>query len=151
MADLRAASQERVLKDKDVGHLGELAHLSDRKKADSHAGGPEGPQGSLSFSRCLGLHPGVVRSWDGLSAGQKAALDKATGKEFSRRAGVAFGREDVEALEKSKNDPTIKYLKISDEERAQFQKSIGSVIEKDLAELESKGINGREVYKALTK
>ena len=91
------------------------------------------------------------QSWDGLSAGQKAALDKATGKEFSRRAGVAFGREDVEALEKSKNDPTIKYLKISDEERAQFQKSIGSVIEKDLAELESKGINGREVYKALTK
>ncbi len=91
------------------------------------------------------------KSWNGLSNSQQAALNKLTGREFSIKASVIWSRLDIKGLEKAKSDPNIEYIKITPSQRAGFTKAAQPAINKELDKLEKKGINAREIFKALTK
>jgi TRAP-type C4-dicarboxylate transport system substrate-binding protein len=91
------------------------------------------------------------KSWNGLSNSQQAALNKLTGREFSIKASVIWSRLDTKGLEKAKSDLNIEYIKITPSQRAGFTKAAQPAINKELDKLEKKGINAREIFKALTK
>jgi len=91
------------------------------------------------------------KCWNELSNSQRAALDELTGREFSTKTSVIWSRLDIEGLEKAKSDPNVEYIKITASQRAGFTKAAQPAINKKLDELEKKGINAREIFKALTR
>ena len=91
------------------------------------------------------------KSWNGLSIAQQAVLNKLTGREFSIKASATWAETDIEGIEKTKTDPNIEYIKITASQRAGFTKEAMPAINKELDKLEKKGINAREIYKALTR
>jgi len=91
------------------------------------------------------------KSWNALSNNQQAALNRLTGREFSIKASEIWSRLDIKGLEKAKSDPNIEYIKITPSQRAGFTKAAQPAINKELDKLEKKGINAREIFKALTK
>jgi TRAP-type C4-dicarboxylate transport system substrate-binding protein len=91
------------------------------------------------------------KSWEGLSNKQRAALDKLTGRQFSINASVIWGSLDIKGLEKAKSDPNIEYIKITASQRTGFTNAAMPGINEDLDKLEKKGINAREIFKALTR
>jgi len=91
------------------------------------------------------------KSWRGLSNSQQAALDKLTGREFSIKASGIWSSLDIKGLEKAKTDPNIEYVKLTALQRSGFTKAAQPAINKELDKLERKGINAREVFKALTR
>ena len=91
------------------------------------------------------------KSWEGLSNKQRAALDKLTGREFSIKASVIWGSLDIKGLEKAKSDPNIEYIKMTASQRTGFTNAAMPGINEDLDKLEKKGINAREIFKALTR
>ena len=58
---------------------------------------------------------------------------------------------DIKGLEKAESDSNIEYIKITASQRANFTKAAQPAINKELDKLEKKGINAREIFKALTK
>jgi TRAP-type C4-dicarboxylate transport system substrate-binding protein len=90
------------------------------------------------------------KSWNGLSNTQQAALDKLTGREFSIKTSVIWSSLDIQGLEKAKSDPNVEYIRITASQRIGFTKAAQPAINKKLDKLEKKGINAREIFKALT-
>ncbi len=91
------------------------------------------------------------KSWNGLSNIQRAALDKLTGREFSIKTSEIWSSMDIKGLEKAKSDPNVEYIKITASQRDSFTKAAQPAINKELDKLEKKGINAREIFKALTR
>jgi len=87
-------------------------------------------------------------SWSSLTPDQQAILDRLTGRDFSIKASIIWSRQDVLALEKARSDDSLGYTELSSGERGGFASAAQKAIDRHLDQLESEGINAREIYKA---
>ena len=87
-------------------------------------------------------------SWAELTSDQQAALDRLTGRDFSIKASIIWSSKDMAALEKAKSDSGIGYTALSPQERGAFEAAAQKAIDRHLEQLESEGINAREIYQA---
>ncbi len=88
-------------------------------------------------------------SWGALSKLQQTALEKLTGREFSLKAAAIWAEMDVEALTRAETDPEIKRVALTTDQQEAFAKAVNPAIEVELARLEKKGINAREIFKVI--
>jgi len=87
-------------------------------------------------------------SWEALSAEEKAALDRLTGRAFSIKASILWSRKDVDALAKARGDKGITVIDLPAPEREAFDAAARTAIEAHLDRLEKEGIHAREIYHA---
>jgi len=91
------------------------------------------------------------KTWAGLPARDRASLDKLTGRGFSIKSARIWSAMDMEALERSKTDPGIEYIRVAAAARPGFEKAAAVVREEELSRLEKDGIDGRKIFKAIEK
>lgn len=89
------------------------------------------------------------KSWDGLSAGEKAAVTKATGEQLSIRAAQGLAAFGARALKIFAAKPGNTLITLSAEERAKFEAAAAAARMKLVADLEKRGIEAGNVIAAM--
>jgi TRAP-type C4-dicarboxylate transport system substrate-binding protein len=88
-------------------------------------------------------------SWKALSPDQQAALDRLTGRDFSLRAAAVWASLDIDGLKKAEADPKVTYIKLTANQRQEFQNAAQPAIDQDLDQLEKQGIHARAIFNAI--
>jgi TRAP-type transport system periplasmic protein len=90
-------------------------------------------------------------SWNKLSAKNKAAINKHTGREFSIRAANTWYKTDLKAFKTLKTEKRITQVTLSPATIAAFDKASLGAVNARIAEMEKKGIKAKMIYQKLTK
>ena len=91
------------------------------------------------------------QTWNGLSKAHKAAVGKASGREFSINAGYAWSTSDMKALKVAKTGKGVEFIQLTAAQAVEFDKVSEAAVLKDLAGLDKKGLKATEIFNALKK
>lgn len=89
------------------------------------------------------------KAWDGLSAAEKAAVNKVTGEGMSVRAAQGLAAFGAKALKIFASKPGNTLITLSAEERAKFEAAAAKARTKLVADLEKRGIAAGKVIAAM--
>lgn len=92
------------------------------------------------------------KSWDGLTKDEKALVDQHTGKKFGLVAAGGFNRDTVNGIAAAKAGKGVKYIRLTTEQRATFEKAVKPAVESTIAQLEKQGHkDARAMWNAISK
>ena len=97
------------------------------------------------FGRSVFLIAMNQKKYDGLSAGNRAAIDKLSGRELSRKATDVYIKRAEEAVASVKGKADVYELPKSEQER--ITKTLRPIIDEWIKESEEKGIPAREMLR----
>ncbi len=88
------------------------------------------------------------KAWEKLPADQKAALEKASGREMSLRAASAYARAGAKGLAVARAGSGNEVIALDPAEAERFRSAEAPVIERAIADLEARGIPAGDIVRA---